>query len=80
MSKRHHIVANLETGEFTMTPMKARTHEEARAEMEALMDDCPLCQEARARGEVARIITPFFGSATRLKRPRWGELKKRVRR
>jgi hypothetical protein len=58
--------------------------------MQRKMDDCPLCQEARARGEVPRFATPSMVRelnddlarqrlAALRRRPRWRDLKRKAR-
>lgn len=70
---RYHVKIGATGIEYSVEPMKARTTREAIAELEHLMDDCPECQAARARGEVPLAI-PGPG---RWQRPRWRELKRR---
>ena len=73
---RYHMKIDTVTGETTMTPMKATSDAEARAEFQQIVDDCPECQELRAKGEVPTVIPgdhPFW------KRPRWRDLKKQRR-
>lgn len=72
---RYHMLINTKTGETTMEPMAATTDDEARTELDAIVDNCPECQAARARGEVpikGTGVPPWF------KRPRWRDLKRRV--
>jgi hypothetical protein len=80
-SMRYHMVHDLITGETRLEPMKATTDAEARAELQALIDDCPECQAARARGEVPQIVSvPRVPMRERFRRPRWRNLKRRVQR
>lgn len=70
---RYHMKIDTVTGETTMTPMKATTDAEAEAELQQFLDDCPECQELRARGVVP---TATAGEPPWWKRPRWRDLKK----
>lgn len=67
---RYHLKINTVTGETTMTPLKARTDAELRAEMQQIVDDCPECQELRARGEVPIVRGPFPGPRERARKKR----------
>jgi hypothetical protein len=51
--KRWHLVTNFETGEITQQEIPEGV--DPRKFMEQQIDDCPLCQEARARGELPII-------------------------
>jgi hypothetical protein len=75
--KKHHVVFNLATGAMTSEPMPDGVT------LEQLMDDCPECQAARARGEM-----PMIGTGEELKaliarkhpafrKPRWRNIKRR---
>jgi len=72
-----HIVIDTRTGETKVEPMKATNAADAQAEMQSAMDDCPLCQDDRALGELPKVVRTPFGMRWR---PRWRELKRRVRR
>jgi len=77
---RMHILTDLMTGEIRVEPMTATTDDEARAELHAIMDDCPECQTARARGETPTFVDvprPRRG-IDRFRRPRWRDLRRRV--
>lgn len=82
-----HVVTDLTTGEITIEDIPPGV--DPREWMRQQMDDCPLCKEARARGEV-----PLFGDMESLhagmkqgarrqrifgRRPRWRSLKRRAR-
>ncbi len=82
-----HVINDLTTGEVTMEEIPADV--DPREWLRQRMDDCPLCKEARARGEV-----PQFGDMESLhevmkqvarsprerwRRPRWRSLKRRVK-
>ena len=78
---RFHMVTNVRTGKTNVEPMAATTDEEARAELFALMDDCPECQLARARGEAPTVVDvppPRPRGTERFRRPRWRELRRRI--
>jgi hypothetical protein len=47
--KRWHFITNFETGEVTQQEIPEGV--DAREFMQQQLDDCPLCQQARARGE-----------------------------
>ena len=67
--------------EYEVQPMKARTLEEARAELQQLIHDCPDCQAARGRGEVPQIVeVSRVPMRERFRKPRWRTFKRRVRR
>lgn len=77
-----HVVIDKLTGATFVKDMAASTEQEAHAELQALMDDCPECQALRARGEQpivfdARARRPMSGLA-KFRRPRWRDLKRRV--
>jgi hypothetical protein len=82
-----HAVTDLITGKVTIEDIPPGV--DPKEWMRQRMDDCPLCQEARARGEV-----PVFGDPEQLRnvmenvarrqrmaarRPRWRTLKRKVR-
>jgi hypothetical protein len=78
----YHQVFDKRTGELRAEPMRATTHEEAIAELEREIHDCPECNAARARGEPTISISPPqpMRGMDRFRRPRWRDLKRRVRR
>lgn len=55
-----HVITDLTTGETKIEDMPADV--DPREYLRQQMDDCPLCKEARARGEV-----PQFGDAETLR-------------
>lgn len=71
--------------DITIEPVPAELAHLPPAEMlERLMDDCPECRAARARGEVPTIVEltpqPAKRDVIRHRRPRWRTLKHRARR
>lgn len=76
----YHQVFDMKTGELRSEPMKATTHEEAVAELEQEIHDCPECNAVRARGEQPYIFSApsEMRGIDRFRRPRWRDLKRRV--
>lgn len=71
--KRYHVVSSPEQG-VTMQEIPAGI--DPKAFLEDAMDDCPLCQEARARGEKPLVMSlPRKGPFAR--RSRWRTRKRR---
>ena len=78
-----HLVIDKLTGATFTKDMAATSEAEAHAEFQAIIDDCPECQALRARGEEPVIVNasslrPPSGLA-KFRRPRWRDLKRRVR-
>jgi hypothetical protein len=82
MSKRHTYRA----GSFTHTLDVLAPGTDPHAYMEQALKDCPDCQAALARGEQPTLgfgelpPMPRPSCLDRFRRPRWRELKRRVRR
>lgn len=82
-----HVVTNLITGEIEIEDIPAGV--DPHEYMLQQMDDCPLCKEARARGEVAQLgdmellreVTARIARRRRFssRRPRWRTLKRNGR-
>jgi hypothetical protein len=77
-----HVVIDQLTGAAITKDMTATNAVEARAELQALIDDCPECQALRARGEQpvvldGRTLRAMTGLA-KFRRPRWRDLKRRA--
>ena len=80
-----HTVTDLTTGEVKIEDIPDGV--DPREWMRMRMDDCPLCQEARARGEIPYVasreeLRRINGGAPRRQRwqrPRWRTLKRTVR-
>jgi hypothetical protein len=55
---------------------------EIEAAMRHVIDNCPDCQAARARGETPTIVSgrDLLRGIDQFRRPRWRDLKRRVRR
>jgi hypothetical protein len=80
--------------EYTVEPLPVgpgATADELDAAMQQALHDCPECRAARARGEQPMMISGAellrelesvrgVGPGLGFKRPRWRDLKKRVRR
>jgi hypothetical protein len=83
-----HTVTDLTTGKITIEDIPAGV--DPREWMRQRMDDCPLCKEARARGEVPHdvdieLVREVMDRAARrqrlsMRRPRWRTLKRHARR
>lgn len=84
-----HVISDLKTGEIIEIediPADVDPREWLRQQM----DDCPLCKEARARGEVplfgdGELLHEAMQTAARrqrlsMRRPRWRALKRHARR
>jgi hypothetical protein len=84
-----HVVTDLTTGKIIKMediPPDVDVREHLRQQM----DDCPLCKEARARGEVPHevdmeLVREVMDRAARrqrvsMRRPRWRTLKRHARR
>ena len=79
----HHIKFNKLTHETTVEPLHVADGEDPVAAFQRVLDDCPECQAARARGE-----KPIAMSGDQLpeelrpreiirdRRPRWRDLKR----
>jgi hypothetical protein len=84
-----HVVTDLTTGKIIeMEDIPADV--DVREHLRQQMDDCPLCKEARARGEVPQwgdmeLLREVMDRAERRqrlsrRRPRWRTLKRHARR
>jgi hypothetical protein len=83
---RYHVKIDTRTGHMVTEPMKGTTDEELRQEFQQMIDDCPECRAAIARGElpaaIARGEQPIVEvdpkkAARFFKRPRWRDLRRR---
>lgn len=82
-----HVITDLTTGAVTMEDIPPDV--DPREWMRQRMDDCPLCKEARARGEVPQpgdmdLLREVMAHAARrprvsMRRPRWRTLKRHAR-
>jgi len=82
-----HMITDLTTGEVKVEDIPPDV--DPREWIRQQMDDCPLCKEARARGEVPQfhdgaLLRDAMDRATRrpsrfMRRPRWRSLKRHVR-
>ncbi|HEY5944096.1 MAG TPA: hypothetical protein VIV40_01330 [Kofleriaceae bacterium] len=79
---RKHVMIDLKTGETKIEDMREEVS--PREALEQIMHDCPECRAARARGEVPTFgdgdPLPVLRDVIRDRRPRWRDIKRRVRR
>lgn len=87
---RKHVVTDLTTGKIIKME-DIPTDVDPREHIRQQMDDCPLCKEARAHGEVPQfgdgeLLRTVLESVARrrqrhtsMRRPRWRTLKRHAR-
>jgi len=79
---------NTLTGEITVEPLHVAEGEDPAAAFQRVLDDCPECKAARARGEKPQVhsgeeLRAFMNGGVRPRRdiirdrrPRWRDLKR----